>query len=52
LRERLLREPLRLQHGFLVPFEQPGLGVELNPEVLDEFACHGSEHLGVRQKAL
>jgi D-galactarolactone cycloisomerase len=52
LREELLREPFKLQGGFLTPMEKPGLGVELNAEALKKFAFAGSEELAVRQKTL
>jgi D-galactarolactone cycloisomerase len=52
LREELLREPFKVQSGFLAPMEKPGVGVELNAEALQKFAFSGSEELAVRQKTL
>ena len=52
LREELLREPFKVQNGFLIPPEKPGLGIELNPDALERFAFSGSEDLAIRQKTL
>jgi D-galactarolactone cycloisomerase len=52
LRDELLRDPFKVQSGFLVPPEKPGLGVELNEETLKWFAFSGSEDMAVRQKTL
>lgn len=52
LREELLREPLTVAGGCLIPSEKPGLGVELNVEALQRFAFSGSEEIAVRQEAL
>ena len=52
LREELLREPFKVQNGFLIPLERPGLGIELNPNALERFAFSGSEDLAIRQKTL
>jgi D-galactarolactone cycloisomerase len=52
LREELLREPLELTRGFLIPPEKPGLGVELDPPALERFAFAGAEDLVVRQQTL
>jgi D-galactarolactone cycloisomerase len=52
LREELLREPFKVQSGFLIPPEKPGLGIELNPNALERFAFSGSEDLAIRQKTL
>jgi D-galactarolactone cycloisomerase len=52
LREELLREPLELTRGFLIPPEKPGLGVELDPRALERFAFAGAEELVVRQQTL
>ena len=52
LREELLRDPLKLQAGYLYPPEKPGLGIELEPAALQRFAFSGSEDLTVRQKTL
>ena len=52
LREELLHEPFKVQNGFLMPPEKPGLGVELNPNALERFAFSGREDLAIRQKTL
>ena len=52
LREELLREPFKVQNGYLIPPEKPGLGIELNPGALEQFAFCGTEDLAVRHKAL
>ena len=52
LREELLRQPLELVRGFLIPPEKPGLGVELDPEALERFAFSGFEELAVRRETL
>ena len=52
LREELLQEPFRVQNGYLIPPEQPGLGITLNQQALKRFAFAGAEDLAVRQKTL
>jgi L-alanine-DL-glutamate epimerase-like enolase superfamily enzyme len=52
LREELLREPLEVENGYLIPPERPGLGVELNQQALQKFAFSGTEELSVRKKSL
>lgn len=52
LRGELLREPLEVENGCLVPPEKPGLGVELNAEALQRFAFSGGEEITLRQRAL
>lgn len=52
LREELLREPFKMKDGFLLPPEKPGLGIELDPSVLERFVFSGSEDLAIRQKTL
>jgi D-galactarolactone cycloisomerase len=52
LREELLREPFKVQGGYLIPPEKPGLGIELNQEALHKFAFSGQEDLTIRQKTL
>jgi D-galactarolactone cycloisomerase len=52
LREELLHEPFKVDDGYLIPPEQPGLGIELNQEALQRFAFSGSEDLAIRQKTL
>jgi len=52
LREELLQEPFKVQNGCLIPPDKPGLGIELNPEALQQFAFSGAEDLAVRQKTL
>jgi D-galactarolactone cycloisomerase len=52
LREELLKEPIRLTNGYLVPPDRPGLGIELNPETLRRFAFSGAEDLALRRPTL
>lgn len=52
LREELLREPFKVQNGYLLPSEAPGLGIEINPDALERFAFSGPEDLAIRQKTL
>jgi D-galactarolactone cycloisomerase len=52
LRSELLREPLEVQRGFLVPSDRPGLGVELDPDALRRFAFNGTEEIVIRQRTL
>jgi len=52
LREELLREPLKVAGGCLIPSEKPGLGVELNVEALKRFAFSGSDEILVRHEAV
>jgi D-galactarolactone cycloisomerase len=52
LRTELLREPLRVENGFLIPSDEPGLGIELDANALERFAFSGVEEMAVRQKTL
>jgi D-galactarolactone cycloisomerase len=52
LREELLREPFKVQNGYLLPPEAPGLGIELDTNALERFAFSGAEDLAIRQKTL
>lgn len=52
LREELLCDPFKVQKGYLIPPEKPGLGIELNQGALQRFAFSGNEELAVRQKTL
>jgi D-galactarolactone cycloisomerase len=52
LREELLRDPLRVENGCLIPPDKPGLGIELDQEALQRFAFAGKEDLAIRQKTL
>jgi D-galactarolactone cycloisomerase len=52
LREELLREPFKVQAGYLIPPEKPGLGIELSQDALRKFAFSGQEDLTLRQKTL
>ena len=52
LREELLRKPFKVENGYLIPPEKPGLGIELNCEALQRYAFSGGEDLAVRQKTL
>ena len=52
LRAELLRQPLKVESGFMAPPDKPGLGIELDADALGRFAYSGVEELAVRQKAL
>ena len=52
LRAELLREPLEVENGFLIPPDKPGLGVELDPSALEKFAFSGIEEIALRQRVL
>lgn len=52
LREALLCEPFKVEKGYLIPPEKPGLGIEMNPQALRRFSFNGTEELAVRQKTL
>jgi D-galactarolactone cycloisomerase len=52
LREELLRDPFKVEDGYLTPSDKPGLGIELNDEALKRFAFSGAENLTIRQKTL
>lgn len=52
LREELLSDPFEVQNGYLIPPEEPGLGIELNQTALERFAFSGSEELAIRRKTL
>lgn len=52
LREELLSDPFKVQKGYLIPPEKPGLGIELNQAALARFAFSGTEELAIRQKTL
>ena len=52
LREKLLREPLEVENGFLAPPDKPGLGVELDPKALENFFFSGVEEINLRQRVL
>ncbi len=52
LREELLREPFKVQEGYLIPPEKPGLSIELDQDALQRFAFSGQEDLTIRQKTL
>ena len=52
LRVELLRQPLEVESGFLLPPDKPGLGIELDAGALERFAFSGVEELAVRQKTL
>jgi len=52
LRAELLREPLEVENGFLVPPDKPGLGVEVDPNALEKFAFSGIEEITLRQRVL
>jgi L-alanine-DL-glutamate epimerase-like enolase superfamily enzyme len=52
LREDLLQLPIKMKDGYLIPPDQPGLGIELDPDALERFAFAGPEDVAVRQKTL
>jgi D-galactarolactone cycloisomerase len=52
LREELLREPFKVENGYLIPPERPGLGIELSQEALRRFSFGGVEEIAIRQKTL
>jgi L-alanine-DL-glutamate epimerase-like enolase superfamily enzyme len=52
LRSELLREPLQVVSGFMMPPDKPGLGVELDPEALQRFAFSGTEKIALRLETL
>ncbi|HWO43809.1 MAG TPA: mandelate racemase/muconate lactonizing enzyme family protein [Candidatus Eisenbacteria bacterium] len=52
LREELLREPLEVRHGFIIPPEKPGLGVEPDPDALRRFESLGTETLSLRDETV
>jgi D-galactarolactone cycloisomerase len=52
LREDLLQQPIKMKDGYLIPPDQPGLGIELDPDALERFAFAGPEDVAVRQKTL
>jgi L-alanine-DL-glutamate epimerase-like enolase superfamily enzyme len=52
LRAELLREPLKVENGFMAPPDKPGLGIELDAGALGRFAYSGVEEIAVRQKTL
>ena len=52
LRAELLREPLEVENGFLIPPDKPGLGVELDSKAVEKFAFAGVEEIALRQRVL
>jgi D-galactarolactone cycloisomerase len=52
LRAELLKERLDLKNGFMTPPDKPGLGVELDPAALQQFAFAGTEEIGMRLQTL
>jgi D-galactarolactone cycloisomerase len=52
LRAELLREPLEVENGFLIPADKPGLGVELDSKAVEKFAFAGVEEIALRQRVL
>ena len=52
LRTELLREPLEVKNGTMVPPCGPGLGINLNSEALRKYLFSGNEKIKLRQKAL
>ncbi|SRR5579875_401270 len=47
LREGLLREPLKFEHGEALPPTSPGLGIELTDEIVAKYAATDSERAGL-----
>jgi len=52
LREELLQEPFRVQNGYLILPDKPGLGIDLNQDALQRFGFAGTKDLALRQKTL
>jgi D-arabinonate dehydratase/D-galactarolactone cycloisomerase len=52
LRAELLKAPLEMENGFMIPPNRPGLGVELDLAALQRFAFTGTEEIGVRLQTL
>jgi D-galactarolactone cycloisomerase len=52
LREELLRDPFKMENGFLIPPDKPGLGIDMNDQALERYAFFGSEDLTIGQQAL
>lgn len=52
LQTALLREPLKVQGGTLIPPQGPGLGIELDPEALAKYQFSGEEDLTIREAPL
>ena len=52
LREELLQTPFSVKNGYLLPPDEPGLGIDLDPDALQRFAFSGAEELAPRQKTL
>lgn len=52
LQTALLKEPLKVQNGTLIPPQGPGLGIELNPDALEKYQYSGEEDLSVREAPL
>jgi len=45
----ILKEPIRWEEGYIIPPTKPGLGIELNEEVLNQHPYQGTETgIGVR----
>jgi D-galactarolactone cycloisomerase len=44
LRTELSREPIQAMDGYVSVIQQPGLGIEIDREVLEEYAVSGTEH--------
>jgi len=52
LQTALLREPLKVQGGTLIPPQGPGLGIELDPDALAKYQYSGEEDLTIREAPL
>ncbi len=52
LQTALLKEPLKVKNGTLIPPQGPGLGIELDPDVLRKYQFTGEEDLTIREAPL
>ncbi len=51
-RTDLLKGPLKVENGFMTPPQGPGLGIDLNREVLERYAFSGDDEIRLVQPAL
>ena len=52
LQTALLKEPVKVQGGTLIPPQGPGLGIELDPDALAKYQYSGEEDLTIREAPL
>jgi len=52
LRTELVKEPIEMKNGTMAPPSGPGLGVDLNAEVVKKYLFSGDEKLSLKQKAI